>query len=117
MLDYQYGRRLEREGKWREAEAFWNKYSGTQSEDAAACKMIADAIEAGDRKREEDKTTEYKIIETIGGHFSYFTGKEPARIIKRVIGQVYGISAATEIVVRLRKERESLKEDFPNLDI
>ncbi len=123
MDDFTYIHKLEAQNKWREAEKEWNKTAYGRANHAPACKLLADAIEAGDRFREEDKTTVYTIIESIKGHFGYLKGKQEIRLGERLIGRVYGVSEATEAVVSLKENKYELervvtgiKMDFPELN-
>ena len=50
---YRAVRGMELISEWREAEKYWNIMGYT--DEANACKMIADAIEMGDRFRAENK--------------------------------------------------------------
>ncbi len=125
MLDTQYGYKLEREGKWREAENFWKRFSGSEYEtmNGKACKMIADAIEAGDAMRAADKETVYTIFEGVRGNFYYDKEYREAKNGERLVGRVLGIGEATEAVVSLEDNRSELdrvitgiKMDFPNIN-
>lgn len=121
MYDFNYIRNLEAQGKWKEAEQAWSRTEF--KEHAKACKLLVDAIEAGDAMREQDKQTVYTVLEGIRGNFFYRQGDYTIKAGERLVGYVYGIGEATEAVVALSDNKDELKRvvtgiklDFPDLN-